>query len=411
MTYNTVGPFQVVSFNSKQTDASHRVKDERPTVISIETFRQSKKMKLQHGDRITKANEIYNSPKQVVINTSIPIQNRHRIEDTSSMGKNPLLCHEHWTKNGNYIRGADPKPTQSFAIGVSFHGKENIKHVPPPVYATNPSSCGRPYHGAYVSYPPAPAMMNNSSKCTMRDDVSNSRRSNDDSFLRKTNLKHFVPGSTVVMNEKQIQRKSCSPNTVLDYGVNNAHSHQHQFSLRHQNSHSVPRGQADRSYVIDSSFNYLCQPSYWKEENCNIPPSPYIRRPIQPTTSTIHVKETNKRQNIPIKKRKILPDVSPKKETGLLDLLCSVSVNFGSMIEVGCKCSKTQCLKLYCDCFQAGKVCHPSCSCRDCLNTKNESGPLGKRTEAINEILKRRPDAFEKREKKMHNGCACKNSK
>lgn len=33
-----------------------------------------------------------------------------------------------------------------------------------------------------------------------------------------------------------------------------------------------------------------------------------------------------------------------------------------------CSCSKTRCLKLYCDCLKAGKECGPLCSCKDCLN-------------------------------------------
>ena len=96
---------------------------------------------------------------------------------------------------------------------------------------------------------------------------------------------------------------------------------------------------------------------------------------------------------------------------GLLDLLCSVSVNFGEQLKMGCKCTKTRCLKLYCDCFQQGKLCTLNCLCKGCLNTAKESGPDGLRTRAIEDILSRRPDAFEKRVKKPDKGCACKNSR
>ena len=33
-----------------------------------------------------------------------------------------------------------------------------------------------------------------------------------------------------------------------------------------------------------------------------------------------------------------------------------------------CKCSKTKCLKLYCECFSDGKLCE-DCDCKDCHNT------------------------------------------
>lgn len=36
---------------------------------------------------------------------------------------------------------------------------------------------------------------------------------------------------------------------------------------------------------------------------------------------------------------------------------------------VFCKCSKTKCLKLYCNCFSQGSACNASCVCLDCRNT------------------------------------------
>jgi len=78
--------------------------------------------------------------------------------------------------------------------------------------------------------------------------------------------------------------------------------------------------------------------------------------------------------------------------------------------ESWCKCRKSRCLKLYCDCFQAGNNCKASCGCAECLNTVEHSGKDGIRTHAVIAALLRRPDAFEKRVREFGNGCGCKNS-
>lgn len=56
-----------------------------------------------------------------------------------------------------------------------------------------------------------------------------------------------------------------------------------------------------------------------------------------------------------------------------------------------CKCKKSQCLKLYCDCFASAKYCHPSCKCVDCMNTKDSESF---RQDAIKQISERKPALF-----------------
>ena len=80
-----------------------------------------------------------------------------------------------------------------------------------------------------------------------------------------------------------------------------------------------------------------------------------------------------------------------------LDLLCTATLEIGEMHDnpTGCSCPKSKCVALYCDCFKAGRRCHPDrCSCLDCKNTIAESGVDGARTKAIRSILARNPRAF-----------------
>jgi hypothetical protein len=40
---------------------------------------------------------------------------------------------------------------------------------------------------------------------------------------------------------------------------------------------------------------------------------------------------------------------------------------------IRCKCKKSRCLKLYCDCFAILKYCDGSCSCTDCHNDESQA--------------------------------------
>jgi hypothetical protein len=79
---------------------------------------------------------------------------------------------------------------------------------------------------------------------------------------------------------------------------------------------------------------------------------------------------------------------------------------------VMCRCVKSRCLKLYCDCFQEGVLCNADfCKCRSCLNTKFELGPNGRLHRAKKDYLLRKPHAFRKKPKEPGSGCACKNNR
>lgn len=94
------------------------------------------------------------------------------------------------------------------------------------------------------------------------------------------------------------------------------------------------------------------------------------------------------------------------------------SVELGLRPRKPCNCTKSQCLKLYCDCFANGEFCN-QCNCNNCYNNlENEE----ERQKAIKSCLERNPNAFRPKIGKAksaigpeavrrHNkGCNCKRS-
>lgn len=77
-----------------------------------------------------------------------------------------------------------------------------------------------------------------------------------------------------------------------------------------------------------------------------------------------------------------------------------------------CKCAKSKCLRLYCQCFAMGLICGVDCDCTDCHN-KEEFKPL--RDLVIQETIEKNPYAFKSKYKKhegknniLHSrGCNC----
>ena len=62
------------------------------------------------------------------------------------------------------------------------------------------------------------------------------------------------------------------------------------------------------------------------------------------------------------------------------------------------------------DFIAGGRVCEGKCICVECKNTLAESREGGVRYLRIQELLAKRSDAFDVREKKTDEGCRCKKS-
>ena len=79
-----------------------------------------------------------------------------------------------------------------------------------------------------------------------------------------------------------------------------------------------------------------------------------------------------------------------------------------------CNCTKSQCLKLYCDCFANGEFCN-NCNCNNCSNNLEHEAV---RAKAIKQCLDRNPNAFKPKigrvtndgERRHNKGCNCKRS-
>ena len=71
-----------------------------------------------------------------------------------------------------------------------------------------------------------------------------------------------------------------------------------------------------------------------------------------------------------------------------------------------CKCRKTFCLKLYCDCFANGEYCI-GCGCMECKNIPEFET---ERRESITQIMDRNPEAFRRTQQVTVRACTCKRS-
>ena len=62
-----------------------------------------------------------------------------------------------------------------------------------------------------------------------------------------------------------------------------------------------------------------------------------------------------------------------------------------SVAKLACTCKRSQCLKMYCECFTQGRFCDESCNCNGCQNIPENKDKI---RDARKQIRTRNPQAF-----------------
>ncbi|NXK79805.1 MTL5 protein, partial [Amazona guildingii] len=142
-----------------------------------------------------------------------------------------------------------------------------------------------------------------------------------------------------------------------------------------------------------------------------------VQGQISPLLNELVLNE-QKLENVPLQPVASTATFDLESDLRGLVKMTSESLPFGSGVTKSkkpCNCTRSQCLKLYCDCFGNGDFCN-NCNCKNCYNNQLHET---ERFKAIKACLDRNPAAFlpkiEKRKlreiKPHHNkGCNCKRS-
>ncbi|OQS03027.1 hypothetical protein THRCLA_04654 [Thraustotheca clavata] len=113
-----------------------------------------------------------------------------------------------------------------------------------------------------------------------------------------------------------------------------------------------------------------------------------------------------------------LDDIAPKRARKDISTCCeppTEAVEKPVLPKKTCNCKKSNCLKLYCECFQQGSLCGDDCNCQGCHNNINFES---QRQRAIRVVLERNPVAFLPKVSKgstvsttkYFRGCRCRRS-
>ncbi|VDL99436.1 unnamed protein product [Schistocephalus solidus] len=109
-----------------------------------------------------------------------------------------------------------------------------------------------------------------------------------------------------------------------------------------------------------------------------------------------------------------MPGMTPMSNLMGSNVALSAPSNMNSLTNPRkpCNCTKSHCLKLYCECFAQGQLCQ-NCNCNNCMNNLAYEEERGR---AIKMTLERNPMAFHPKigrgegERKHTKGCNCKRS-
>lgn len=61
----------------------------------------------------------------------------------------------------------------------------------------------------------------------------------------------------------------------------------------------------------------------------------------------------------------------PCRDAHVLRTISQMNLSPRQQPQQGCKCTKIDCLKMYCECFSKGRLCNQRCECYACCNNQH----------------------------------------